>query len=237
MSGGVSLSDKAESALERRRVRKIAEMQEAQRQRADELDAIARKRQEERIRASVHKASTAKAHKRPPPILRRPKSSKRATAVEMLSAFMGTSVELLHAELHAEMEVVTVGEDGNPVTVIKPDLKARRSAARYVIDKVAGAEGTYVPGGINLDLSNEDVISSGSRIIELVVNGQLAIEAAQKVFGLLQQQAQLNGLNELEELKAMVARMSGEAAQVINGIPGSDNNPTWMRLTAGAPKQ
>jgi hypothetical protein len=193
------------------------------------------RKQRDDMQKSIHKASTARQHKRPPPLVR--KGTARASALEMLSSFMQMSVVILHEQLEATKSEAVTDEDGKTTEIEVPDLPARRSAARYVMDKIAAAEGTYIPEGIDLEIDSETVLETGNKIIELVLQGSLSIEAGAKVFGLLQQQAQLHGLNELEELKAMVSRMNGDSSKVINGVPGGQQNPAWMRLQAGAPKQ
>lgn len=182
---------------------------------------------------SVQKASTARQHRRPPPLAR--KGTPKMGALEMLSSFMDLSVTILHEALEAELPA---GKDEQGQTIWEPDHKARRAAAYYVMDKVAGAEGTYIPDGVSLGLEpGSSAIDMGQRVVDLVVEGQMSIEAGQKVFGLLQAHAALQGLNELEELRELVKRLSGDMARTVNGaaVPGSDQNPVWMRLKAGAP--
>ena len=181
------------------------------------------------VAVSVNKAATARQHRRPPPLER--KGTPKFGALQILSSFMDMSVTILHDQLNAV--TVTKGADGAEVET--PDLGARRAAARYVLDKITGAEGTYIPEGLDIVIDSDRVIDTGNQVLELVMNGHMSIEAGQKVFGLLHQQAALHGLTELDELREMVARLSGAAAKTVNGVPGSAQNPTWMKLAAGAP--
>lgn len=194
--------------------------------RADRIRRKAKeRRQAEMMKDSIHKASTARAHRRPPPLVR--KGTARASALEMLSSFMDLSVTILHEQLYAEVKVGET-EDGTPI--FAPDHKARRQAAQMVIDKVASAEGTYLPEGMDVVVDAENVVATGSKVVDLVLSGQLSVEAGVKVFGLLEKQAQLEGLKELDDLRAMIAQLSGEHAKTINGVPGSSQHPAWLRL-------
>lgn len=192
------------------------------------------KAQRHEIKQSVYKASTARAHKRPPPLPR--KGTAKASAVEMLSSFMELSVNILHEALYAEIVTETTNEDGTVTETRTPDLKTRRQAANYVIDKVAAAEGTYLPEGLGVD-ADIDVLETGRRMLDLVLNGQLSIEAGVKVFGLLEKQASLQGLNELDELRKMVEQLTGDGAKVINGVPGGDQHPAWLKLAQNKPQE
>lgn len=219
-----------ESALERRR-RKNSEAADDRDLAQKARDAKRHEAQKAMMKKSIHKASTARAHKRPPPIVKR--GTARASALEMLTSFLDTSVQILHEQLHAERVTKMTDEDGNPI--YEPDHAARRRAAQLVIDKVAAAEGTYLPEGLDVVVDTENPLEMGRQVVELVLSSQLSVEAAQKIFTLLQAQAQLQGLNELDELRDLVAQLSGANAKTVNGVPGDDQNPVWMRLKQHAP--
>ena len=188
------------------------------------------RRQAELMTQSISKASTARAHSRPPPLVR--KSAARTSALEMLASFLDTSVNILHEQLHA----VKLDKDGKPLKYENgeaiPDHGQRQSAARLVIEKVSGAEGTYLPAGLGVVVDADDVVATGGQVVELVLNGELSIDAGVKIFALLEKQAGLAGLAELAELRELVGSLTGANATIINGVPGADQNPVWMRLKA-----
>lgn len=207
--------------------------EELERRREARREKFRQKQAAAELTKSIQKASTARQHRRPPPLAR--KGTPKMGALEMLSSFMDLSVSIIHDALHAERDA---GKDDQGETIWEPDHKTRRTAAYYVMDKVAAAEGTYIPDGVTLGLEpGSSAIDMGQRVVDLVIEGAMSIEAGQKVFGLLQAHAALQGLNELEELRELVKRLSGDQARVINGgaVPGSDQNPVWMRLKSNAP--
>lgn len=202
--------------------------EETLRRRYERKKRIAKDRaQREAMTESVNKAATARQHKRPPPLVR--KNTARASALEMLSSFMEISINILHESLHAVRYDAKGNVMKNDEGQELPDLKTRRTAANYIIEKVAGAEGTYLPEGMGIVVDDRDVMATADKVMELVMNGQLSIEAGQKLFGLLEKQAALYGLSELDELRKMVEQLSGAGARTIDG-ESVDNHPVWLRL-------